>query len=87
MNCEIVLEEMKLKELKLNSLFKLLFLFLFVVFWLIEDVWNYCIRMSVKCGLEKFVFVKFFIVFVLYVFWMMILVRIKCDGLDRYVLF
>ena len=44
MNCETALEETKLKELKSNSLSKLLFPFLSVAFRSTEDARNYCIR-------------------------------------------
>lgn len=58
MNCETALEETKLKELKSNSLSKLLFPFLSVAFRSTEDARNCCIRMSAKCGPEKFAFVN-----------------------------
>lgn len=87
MNCESALEETKLKELKSNSLFKLLFPFLSVAFRSTEDARNYCIRMSAKCGPEKFAFVKSPTALVSHALWTMILARIKCDGSDRHALF
>lgn len=87
MNCETALEETKLKELKSNSLSKLLFPFLSVAFRSTEDARNYCIRMSAKCGPEKFAFVKSPTVLVSHALWTMILARIKCDGSDRHALF